>query len=501
MKIWTAEQTRDLDAYTIQQEPIASIDLMERAAHALFEWFCKTFPDKGRPVFLICGQGNNGGDGLALARMLYRVKYSVTVWICDIGKPSTDFTINQNRLPGPDWLSQVHLQTGHPFPKLPKGSVVVDALFGTGINRPLEGFPESIIHYLNSSPVTRVALDIPSGLAPDRPSEGICFHAHYTFTFQSPKLSFFFPENQDVLGHWTVGDIQLSRQRMEQLETPFHYLTANEAKQLRIPRATFSHKGNFGHALLIAGSRGKIGAGILAASGCLRSGIGLLTIQVPGCGYSILQQSVPEAMVIPDTTDAFISNPVEYKSYTAVGIGPGIGQQKATAEVLLHLLNQFDHPIVLDADALNLLSQHPKWWSDIPPGSILTPHPGEFKRLFGPQKNGFGQLEIQREASIKHQVYIVLKGAYTSISGPDGKVWFNSTGNPGMATGGAGDVLTGILTALLAQGYDSEDAAKLGVFLHGLAGDLAVGEFGQEALIAGDLTTFLGKAFQQLDRL
>ncbi len=281
--------------------------------------------------------------------------------------------------------------------------------------------------------------------------------------------------------------------------TPFHYLTAEEASALRRPRHKFDHKGTFGHALLVCGSKGKIGAAILSARACLRAGVGLLTCRVPGCGLDVMQTSVPEAMCQTDPSESHWSCPPEDGSqYSCIGIGCGIGQHEATALALETLLKSADKPIVLDADALNLLAKNPDWWAFLPKNSILTPHLKEFERLFGSTSNGFERLALQQQKAQEHGLVIVLKGAYSSIACPDGSVWFNSTGNPGMATGGSGDVLTGILTGLLAQGYAPQDAARLGVFLHGRAGDLAAAELGQESLIAGDLVAFLGAAWRSL---
>lgn len=281
--------------------------------------------------------------------------------------------------------------------------------------------------------------------------------------------------------------------------TPYHYLTAEEASALRRPRHKFDHKGTFGHALLVCGSRGKMGAAVLAARACLRSGVGLLTCRVPGCGLDVLQTSVPEAMCQIDPSEGHWSCPPDdVSTFSCIGIGCGIGQHEATALALEALLKSADKPLVLDADALNLLAKHPDWWTFLPKNSILTPHPKEFERLFGSTSTGFERLALQQQKAQEHGIIIVLKGAHSSVACPDGSVWFNSTGNPGMATGGSGDVLTGILTGLLAQGYAPQDAARLGVFLHGKAGDLAADELGQESLIAGDLVAFLAGAWGAL---
>ncbi len=499
MKILSAEQTRELDAYTIREEPIASIDLMERAAYTLFHWFRKQFPSREHPVVVVCGSGNNGGDGLVLARLLHQARYPVTLWLVSLGDPSPDFTTNLERLPSPAFIPRFKIRQEDPFPDLPDNPILVDALFGSGLNRPLEGLPEALIRHLNGIEGTRVAIDLPSGLFADQPSTGTALKADFTFSFQLPKLAFFFPENEDRVGYWTLGDIGLSREGLNQMRSDFHFQQKEELKPLLRRRRRFSHKGTFGHALLMAGSHGKVGAAILSARACLRTGTGLLSVYAPGCAYEILQQSVPEAMVQIDPEKEHLSGVPELESFASVGIGPGLGQHPLTLDALRTLLESYTKPIVLDADALNLISSQPKLLEALPPGSILTPHPGEFRRLFGDQPTALARWQVQREMAHKYRIVLVLKGAHTSIALPDGELWLNSSGNPGMATGGSGDVLTGMLTALLAQGYPPAKAARLGVFLHGWAGDLAADAFSPEAMVAGDIIAYLGEAFRRMN--
>jgi len=498
MKILTAQQTREWDAFTIREEPIASIDLMERAAFTLFQWFLKQFPSRARPVVLVCGSGNNGGDGLVLARLLYQKRFRVSLWLVPLGDPSPDFTTNLERLPSPTFIPRFTLQENDPFPELPDDPILVDALFGSGLNRPLEGFPESLIRHLNQVKGTRVAIDLPSGLFADLPSEGTALHADLTFSFQLPKLAFFFPENEVRVGKWFIGDIRLSKEGLHRMKTDFHYQEKEDIKSLLRPRGRYSHKGTFGHTLLIAGSHGKVGAAILSARACLRAGTGLLSLYAPACAYEILQQTAPEAMVQIDPEYDHISEIPDLTPFASVGIGPGLGKHPQSLEALNTLLQQYKKPMVLDADALNLISEQPGLLEALPPGSILTPHPGEFRRLFGEQSNTPDRWKAQRDAARKYQIVIVLKGGHTSIALPDGKLWLNGSGNPGMATGGSGDVLTGILAGLLAQGYLPAEAARLGVFLHGLAGDLATDASSPEALVAGDIVAYLGEAFSSV---
>lgn len=511
MKILNTAQIRAWDAYTIENEPVTSVELMNRAAKAFVEWFVSVFRDPHRPVTIFAGTGNNGGDGVAAARLLHWQMYDVKLVVFDYNdKHSADFIAQISALPGdlqprflnsPDELNSLDI---------PENAVLVDALFGSGLSRPLGGIWAQTIDFIHALPHTSVvAIDLPSGLFADRHTPGhTVVHATHTFTFETPKPAFFFPENSEALGRWAYGSIGLHPDFYAATETPFYYLTREDATALLRPRGKFSHKGTFGHALLVAGSYGKMGAAVLAARGCLRAGAGLLTVHAPACGNIVLQTAVPEAMFSADRRAKFWSEAPDLDAFSAVGVGCGIGQNAATVAALEQLLSAAYHAhasrewsswgLVLDADALNLLAQNPGWWKLIPPETILTPHPKEFERLFGQTADDFERNELQRSKAQEHGVFIVLKGAHTAIACPDGSCWFNSSGNPGMATGGSGDVLTGILTGLLAQGYAPGDAALLGVYLHGLAGDLAAAEMGQPGLSAGDLSTFLGKAWLQL---
>jgi hydroxyethylthiazole kinase-like uncharacterized protein yjeF len=497
MKILSARQVRELDAYTITHEPIASIDLMERASRLFTDWFLRQFSNIDAPIAVFCGPGNNGGDGLAIARLLHRSFYNVTVCRCAIGSDtSADFQSNWRRLPD---LTRKVLNQGDPFPTLPAHTLIIDAIFGSGLNRPVTGYWAGLIEYLNGQDATIVSVDIPSGLMADAPTTSACIHANFTFSFEIPKLAFLFPENQDAVGNWTSASIGLSKSFIETAETPFHYIEKNDVMCLLHHRHKHDHKGAFGHALLVAGSYGKVGAAILAARACLRSGAGLVTVHAPRCAYEIMQMSVPEAMMSVDPHRYYLSEVPELKPYKAVGLGCGLDQRRSTVDALWQLLEQYRRPLVIDADALNILAKSPERLSLVPPNSILTPHPGEFERLFGPSANSFERNALQRQKAQELGVFIILKGAYTCIACPDGTCYFNSTGNPGMATGGSGDALTGLLTGLLAQSYSPFETALLGVFTHGLAGDLAAEKLGHEALIATDIIDHIGVAFRMLN--
>ncbi len=505
MKILFSEQVRGLDSYTIQNEPILSINLMERAAEICTEWIIKNF--KHKPVVKIfVGPGNNGGDGLAIARMLARENYQVNIYIKN-KKFSPDAQINYNRLLVQKRIKVIVLESENNFPFLKKTDLVIDALFGSGLTRPIEGMYANIIEYINKSVAKVISIDIPSGLfsednskltKTDNASYLNVIKAKYTLSLELPFLSFFFADSQHHVGTWVCLPIGLSKMYLSEIKSDNRYFLKKNAKKILKARNKFDHKGTYGHALLIAGSYGKMGAAILAAKACLRTGVGLLTTHFPISGYEIMQTAVPEAMVSIDESATRFCRSDEQDLYQAIGIGPGIGQKKATLNSLIGVLNNVEKPVVLDADALNLIAQNKDLYDLIPENSILTPHPGEFRRLVGESASHFAQYQKQIELAKKQKLIVILKGAYTSIAMPGGKCYFNSTGNAGMATAGSGDVLTGILTSLLAQGYEPENAARLGVYLHGSAGDLAAKKLGQQALIASDIIDNLGKAFEEI---
>ena len=491
MKILNGQQIRTLDAYTIEHEPIDSIDLMERAALSFVRCFCDRFVNT-RPVSIFCGKGNNGGDGLAIARILSERSFSVTVYLVEYtNDATTDFKQNLSRLLR--HLTPISIASPSDVPEINESTVCIDALLGSGLSRPVTGLLADVIKALNAAPNKVISVDIASGLYTDKANEDpdVIIEPDCTISFQIPKLAFMMPGNAKFTGDWHVVDIGLSEKFLSQVETPYFY-SDKVVKKLIKPRGKFSHKGTFGHALIIAGSYGKMGAAVLSARACLRSGVGLLSLHIPECGYEIAQISVPEAMVTTDEHKKFITELPSLTAFSAVGIGPGIGKEPLTAHVLEDLLGAVKVPLVIDADALNLISENPHLLQKLPENTILTPHPKEFERLAGKSKNEYERLELAIAFAKKNTVIICLKGANTAIVLPNGDVHFNSTGNPGMATAGTGDVLTGIITSLLAQGYDPKDAAILGVYEHGLAGDRAAELTGQSALIASDLVNCLG---------
>jgi hydroxyethylthiazole kinase-like uncharacterized protein yjeF len=502
MKILTAEQIRTADAYTIKNEPISSIDLMERAADTCTHWITEHFP-KETPFLVICGTGNNGGDGMAIARQLISGGYTVeTIIVPFFSKASEDFTTNKKKLEEFKDAKITEIKEADDI-TIEKNVIIIDAVLGSGLSKPVEGKLAEVIQKINSFRLPVVSIDMPSGLAMDNNTgfdKRNIINASFTLTFETPKLSFLFADNAENVGEFYVLDIGIDKKYLAEQKSDNNWVTHDMVAQLLKPRARFSHKGTYGHALLIAGSYGKMGATVLGARSCLRSGAGLVTTHIPKCGYEILQTSIPEAMVDADEEELEFSGIKEKElfRYNAIGIGPGIGTSDTTAKGLKMLIQQAAVTMVLDADALNILSENKTWLSFLKPGSIITPHPGEFARLAGKSDNAYEAYTKQRDFAVKYRIYVVLKGAFTSIATPGGEVYFNSTGNPGMATAGSGDTLTGVILGLLAQGYSSLHASILGVYLHGLAGDIAAQEWGENALIAEDITNCLGFAFQQI---
>uniref|UniRef100_UPI0032165E99 NAD(P)H-hydrate dehydratase n=1 Tax=uncultured Draconibacterium sp. TaxID=1573823 RepID=UPI0032165E99 len=501
MKLFTTKQIAQLDKFTIENEPVADIDLMERASLQITNWLLQQFSTEQRMLFF-AGPGNNGGDALAIARQMAGLDYECEVYLMDFGKALKGSPeINYQRLKDQGKVKLLKLKNSSDFPVVGEDDVIIDGLFGSGLSRPLQDLPAQIVDQINRLLNNVVSIDIPSGLMGEDNSENIRNHiirADFTLTFQFPKVSFFFAENEEFVGDWHVLPIGLHPDGIEETDTIYHFLEHPEVQQRMPLRSKFEHKGTLGHALLIAGSYGKMGAAVMASRACLRSGVGLLTAHVPHMGYSIIQTAVPEAMASIDQHDSMFTQFPDLNPFSAIGIGPGLGKKQNSRKALFQLLEAAKVPMVLDADALNILSENQDFLGKLPEGSILTPHPGEFKRLVGETANSFERLRKQKEFSEKYNCIVVLKGAHTSISTPGGNLYFNSTGNPGMATAGTGDALTGIILGLLTQEIPSEDAALIGVYLHGLAGDIAAAEKSELALVAGDIINSLGEGFKNI---
>jgi len=501
MKLFFSKQIAEIDRQTMQLEPISSIDLMERASAQIADWLLANV-ERYQSVLVFAGPGNNGGDALAVARMLAYVNYRCAVYLASFGRElKDDPATNWQRLDEQNKVVLKKINSESDFPEISSESVVIDGLFGSGLNKPLEGLAVKLVQHINNSGARIISIDVPSGLFGEDNSQNIggnVINASQTLTLEFPKLSLLFAENEQFVGSFTVLPIGLHPDAIEQIESRYHFLTGDFVSGKMKKRTKFSHKGTYGHALLIAGSYGKMGAAVLASKACLRSGTGLLTTHIPKKGYEIMQISVPEGMISIDSSEAVFSEIQDLSIFSAVGIGPGLDKRTETQMALKTLLMEKPEKLVMDADALNILSENKDWYSLLPENAILTPHPKEFERLAGKSENSFDRLRKQLQFSVENKVIVVVKGAHTCISYPDGRAFFNSTGNSGMATAGSGDVLTGIILGLLAQSYSAEDASLIGVYLHGLAGDLACIQTGENALIAGDIIEHLGAAFLQL---
>ena len=497
MKIFSVSEIKNWDSYTISNEPVKSIALMERAALACSQWISENFIKK-KSFKIFCGRGNNGGDGLAIARILSGKKYTVRVYILDGTSPgSPDFETNLKNLKKKN-VEIVFLDDEKSFPPISDEDVIIDALFGTGLNRKINGLAAELIKYINKSHANVISIDVTSGLYIEKSSgKNPVIKAKYTLTFQNQKLAFLMPENEFYVGKVILLDIDLSKEYEEKENTKFNFIDEELINKIYIPRNAFANKGDYGYACLLAGSYGMMGAAVISSKACLRSGVGKLTSYICEAGYNILQTTVPEAMC-KVFGYKFLKDTKGYNDFDVIGVGPGIGKHSSHTQLLLNLFREFKKPIVIDADALNVLSTDQTLYKLIPSQSIITPHPKEFERLFGKTNSDFDRMDLALSKAKELNIFIVLKGHYTFIATPDSKGYFNSTGNAGMATAGSGDVLTGIITGLLAQKYSSLNACILGVYIHGLAGDKAATNISEEALIAGDIIDHLGKAFKEI---
>lgn len=504
MKIFTAAQIHELDNYTITNEPIKSIDLMERAAKTITRTIMDEWTDR-TPMVIFAGPGNNGGDSLAVARLLAEENYKVSVYLFNIhNKLSDDCAANKQRLIDSKRVGHfTEVTLNFDPPELTEDMVVIDGLFGSGLNKPLIGGFASLVKYINQCPAKVVSIDIPSGLMCEDNTYNIhsnIIRADLTLTLQQKKLSMMMADCQKYIGRLRVLDIRLSKEYIDKTEANCRILEEQDVRRLLMPRDDFAHKGAMGNALIIAGSYGMAGAAVLATRACLRSGVGKVTVHTPRRNYLVMQTAVPEAVMQMDHEETYFSESVDSTDFDALGIGPGLGLVENTAIALIGQIRRTSCPIVADADALNILANHQAWMQQLPSGIIMTPHPKEFDRMAGSTSNNDYERLIRAQQMAEHiKGYIILKGHHSALCMPDGHIVFNATGNSGMATAGSGDVLTGILTALLARGYDKGTACQLGMYLHGLAGDLAAKEVGKESLVASDIIQFLPKAFLKLE--
>ena len=466
----TSPQIREADAYTIAHEPISSINLMERASKAFVGWFINHFPDKKQAISIYCGTGNNGGDGLAIARMLHDHHYkAINVKITRFSDKATDdFNANLKRLQ--KTIELFELKSGDSL-LVEDSPIIIDAMLGSGLNKPLAGDYKKLVEYLNGLKKTVVAVDIPTGFFAEgeiKPN-AVVLKSDLVITFQQPKINFLLPESLPVINCWEAVNIGIDENFVRSLNSPYQFIEEKDIRKLIKPRHKFSNKGTYGHALIVAGQAKTMGAALLCSSACTHAGAGLTTACVPESGLTALNAYQPEVMAIIRQGNDMPE--IKWDSFNTMGIGPGLGNDENSLALLTYIFTNYKKPVVIDADALNLLSEHKQLWDLVPEGSILTPHMKEFDRLFGEHTSWWLRVQTAINKAKKLKLYIVLKNDYTITATPDGKAYFNSTSNAAMASGGMGDVLTGIIAALLAQNYSSEDACIIGNYIHGKAGD------------------------------
>ena len=496
MKILSTEQIYQADKATIKNKPILSIDLMEFAATKCFDWIINYIPNKDKKINVFCGIGNNGGDGLVIARKLIQANYLVKTYIVNFSKnKSNDFIINYDRLIQLEH-DIIELSSINDFPNILNNEIIIDAIFGIGIKRSPEGFVKQLIQSINKTEALIISIDFPSGLFSESTvidKESVVRSSH-TLTFQNPKLAFLLPENKEYCENWEIIDIQLDQSFIQSLDSKYETVDIDYIRSIYKKRSKYSHKGTFGHSLIIGGSYGKIGAVVLASKSALKIGSGLVTAYIPKCGYQVLQSSNPEVMVEVD--DEKYLQHFNFKTIpTVVGIGIGMGEHLKTKDGFALFLKENKFPLVTDADALNIFSKHNELLNLMPKNSILTPHPKELERLVGKWKNDYEKLNKLQEFSSKYNCIVVLKGAYSAIAFQN-KIYFNTTGNPALATAGSGDVLTGIITGLLAQNYSPIEASVLGVYIHGKAADIAIkSNQSMETFIASDGINYFNEVF------
>lgn len=500
MKIFRTDQIREIDRKTMELEGISSLELMDRAAYAIFERIVSVV-SRTCKIMVVAGPGNNGGDALAIARLLEKERYAVKTCVCNFGKKlSEDESIQLDRLKDLSPTNILQPETAEGMDACKEFDVIIDGLFGSGLSRPLEGNFAAAVRWMNSQNAIIISIDMPSGLLGERNNENNVqniVRANLVIGLQFPRLSYLLAENEPFICEWQLVDIGIKPQVIYDLNTDFNITELSEIRSILHERKKFSHKGKYGRCLLISGSYGMAGASILASRGVLRTGAGLLTVRIPSEIMTILQTSVPEAMVQTYECGEFWDDACSADAWSAIAVGPGLGKSPSKRASLLRLLKKKPKKLLLDADALNLIAEDNSLIGLIPENTIITPHPGEYDRLSGKTfSNGYDRLEDAISFAVKYHLNLVLKGAYTACINPSGKCHFNSTGNPGMATAGSGDVLTGIIVSLLAQGYSPEDACKLGTFIHGLSADLALDRQSEESLLSGDIADNMGKAFK-----
>jgi hydroxyethylthiazole kinase-like uncharacterized protein yjeF len=502
MKILSAKQLKEADEVTLKNENISSTRLMERAASLVFNEIHTRLEGADININIFCGIGNNGGDGLVVARLLHKYGYKVEVFVVNYSdKRSDDFLVNYDRYKKESSSWPAMIEEDNEFPEISPGDFVVDAIFGIGLNRPAEGWLAHLLNHINKSGAFTLAVDMPSGLFPNKvpQKDAAVIKANYTLSFQSPKIVFFLPQTMDFAGEVQILDIGLDRGFIKEVEAVAQLIGKREARQLYKPRKKNSHKGDYGHVLVVGGSYGKIGSTVLSAKAALKSGAGLCSVFVPKCGYQILQTTFPEAMVITDKAEEELTHIEPGLEPDTICFGMGAGKSQATVNAFKALLKNTKKPMLIDADGLNIISENKDFLNLLPENSVVTPHPKELERLIGKWEDDFEKIAKVENFTKEYKLILVLKGAHTFVFN-DGNIYINNSGNPGMATAGSGDVLSGIIAGLMSQKYEPLVAAILGVYVHGLAGDICADKMGYEALLSGDLCEHLGQAFLALEK-
>lgn len=503
MKLFTTEEIRAIDRHTIEQDGVSSLELIERVAEGVADEISSRWRSS-RPTMVFAGPGNNGADALAAARLLFERGFRPEVFLFNIGgdKLSADCAASRDRMlaEAPD-IAFHEVRDRFSMPKITPNHLVIDGLFGSGLREELQGGFKSLVQYINDENATVVSIDLPSGMFGDWNPQIVnrnTIHATLTLAIQFPRISFFIPDNAELIGEWKVIDIGLSEKAIAASAANFCLVEQSDVHRRLRHRKEFASKADFGSGILYAGSYGMMGAAILAARGALRAGVGKLTVNAPKCGYQVMQTSVPEALFRHNRGEINIVDIHPERDFSAIAVGPGIGTNELTVKAVEDFLAAINQPVILDADALNCIALKPSMLNTIPVLSILTPHAGEFDRLFGPQPSAEARLRKAIEMAKYYNILIILKGRYTAIVRPDGKVYFNSSGCPAMATAGSGDVLTGVLLSMLAQGYPAELASLIGVYVHGLAGEMAAAQHGEYGVTAGDIAANIGKAIREI---
>jgi len=500
MKIFDVKQLAEADKVTIEKQNISSLELMERAAGLVYEDIHSKLQGAQIPIKIFCGIGNNGGDGLVVGRLLLEQGYQVTIYVVNYSdNRSENFLDNYDKIKDVTNTWPTLLKGEKDFPEISDNDFVIDAIFGIGLNRPLENWVGKLVELINSASAFVLSIDMPSGLFSDKipGKDDKVIKANVTISFQAPKFVFFLPQTSDYVGDLQVLDIGLDREYLMKTPTNIQLINKEEAKAMYLPRKNNTHKGNYGHSLIIGGSYGKIGSIVLASTSALRSGAGLVSVFVPKCGYQIMQTSIPEAMVVTDKDELELTNINFDLKPDVICFGMGAGTSVTTAKTFGELLKSTKSPMVIDADGLNILSKNKEFLNSLPENSVLTPHPKELERLLGKWKDDFDKLKKAKKFTEDYKVILVIKGAHTmTISGDN--IYVNNTGNPGMATAGSGDVLSGVITGLISQNYDPLTAAVFGVYLHGKTGDIISEKKSYQGMISGDIANNIGEAYLDL---